>query len=473
MRAFLKHPAPLRLIVALAALLLPLIGQAEPTRYDTEYPTIGYGGKAQHNEIERLQDRLDRGDVKLEFRGVRGYLDSVLKLLDIDPSSQVLVYSKTSLQVDHISAATPRAIYFNDDTYVAWVQNSQTLELAVMDDNLGPVFYTLHNAPDGSTTFDRESSRCLTCHDRFAMAGGGVPQFLLDSAVVDTDGIVIGDTTPVETDDKTPLTQRWGGWYVTGVPDGLKHLGNIQIRRGATTSQHSGGTLRNLDQLLNTAPYVRGSSDVVALLVLEHQLLIKNLITRLNYKARTWLASPTAGENPDPAGNSGPAHGTKSTAMSDDQAYAAASAQTHTRIRGMVEQLVRAMLFTDAVTYPNPLSGTSGYDKWFASQGPRDAKGRSLREFDLQTRLFKYPLSYVIYSDAFDALPSYVKSQVYQRLHAILSGEDHSAAYSKLTAEQRKSILDILTATKSDFAANTRVAGSTPARLAGETPPSS
>jgi len=457
MRAFPESPARLRLIIALAALILPMTGRAEPTRYDTEYPTIGYGGKAQHNEIERLQDRLNRGEVKLEFRGVRGYLDSVLKLLDIDPSSQVLVYSKTSLQVDHISAATPRAIYFNDDTYVAWVQNSETLELAVMDDNLGPVFYTLHNAPGGAAAFDRQSSRCLTCHDRFAMAGGGVPQFLLDSAVVDTDGIVIGDTTPVETDDKTPLTQRWGGWYVTGVPDGLKHLGNMQIRRGAATAQHSGGTLRNLDGLLDTAPYVRGSSDVVALLVLEHQLLIKNLITRLNYKARTWLAEQN----------------TQGVAHSEDQAYAAAPEQTQKRIRGMTEQLVRAMLFTDAVTYPSPLSGTSGYDKWFASQGPHDAKGRSLRDFDLQTRLFKYPLSYVIYSGAFNALPSYVKSQVYQRLHAILSGEDPSPVYSKLTAEQRKSILDILTATKSDFASATRLAGARPAQLAGETPPAS
>jgi len=446
MQTIRKSPVQLRLIIALAAVLLPLIGQAEPTRYDTEYPTIGYGGRARYNEIERLQDRLDRGEVKLEFRGQRGYLDSILKLLNIDPSSQVLVYSKTSLQVDHINAATPRAIYFNDDTYVAWVQNSETVELSVMDDKLGPVFYILRNAPGGPTSFDRQSSRCLTCHDRFAMAGGGVPQFLLDSAVVDTDGIVIGDTAPVETDDKTPLTQRWGGWYVTGVPDGLKHLGNMQIRRGASAPQRSGGTLRNLNGLLDTAPYVRSSSDVVALLVLEHQLLIKNLITRLNYKARTWVA---------------------------DQAYAAVPEQTQKRIRGMVEQLVRAMLFTDAVTYPSPLAGTSGYDKWFASQGPHDANGRSLREFDLHTRLFKYPLSYVIYSDAFNALPSYVKSQVYQRLHEILSGEDHSPAYSRLTADQRKSILEILTATKADFASATRVAGSAPARLAGSTPPSS
>ena len=187
-----------------------------------------------------------------------------------------------------------------------------------MDDNLGPVFYTLHNVQGGNVAFDRQSSRCLTCHDRFAMSGGGVPQILLDSAVVDTDGIVIGDTAPVETDDKTPLDQRWGGWYVTGIPDGLKHLGNMQIRRGAARAHASGGTLRNLDGLLDTTPYVRGSSDVVALLVLEHQLLVKNLITRLNYKARTWLADSS-----------------KSAARSEDQAYAAASPQTQKRIRGM------------------------------------------------------------------------------------------------------------------------------------------
>ena len=102
-------------------------------RYDYDYPDIGYGEQANQNAVARLQARLDRGEAKLAFDPTRGYLDSVLKELAIDASSQTLVYSKTSLQIDLIRAATPRAIYFNDDTYVAWVPHTTSIEIVTMD----------------------------------------------------------------------------------------------------------------------------------------------------------------------------------------------------------------------------------------------------------------------------------------------------------------------------------------------------
>jgi hypothetical protein len=182
-----------------------------PLRYDVDYPTIGYADPPHHNAIARLQERLERGETQLEFKGPRGYLDSLLKALGIDPSSQVLVYSKTSLQIDWINAATPRAIYFNDDAYVAWVQGSDLLEMSVMDDDVGAVFYTLPNREAATPPFERQTSQCLTCHDTFAMAGGGVPRFLIASTVVDTEGIALQDETSHETDDQTPLADRWGG----------------------------------------------------------------------------------------------------------------------------------------------------------------------------------------------------------------------------------------------------------------------
>src|SRR5262245_43425520 len=160
-------------------------------RYDTDYPAIAYGDMPRANPIARLQERLDRGEVKLEFRGPRGYLDSMLRALDIDPSSQVLVYSKTSLQIDVIGPATPSAIHFNDDTYVAWVQGSVLLELSAMDNERGAVFYTFRNRHDDPGPMQRETSRCLSCHDTFSMTGGGVPRFLFASTLVDTDGVAL------------------------------------------------------------------------------------------------------------------------------------------------------------------------------------------------------------------------------------------------------------------------------------------
>jgi hypothetical protein len=148
--------------------------------YDRDYPFIHYSGTPEHNEIARLQQRLNDGAVKLAPTAQHGYLESVLAALHIDPDSQTLVFSKTSLQIDVITAATPRAIYFDDDTYVAWVQQSGILEIVTMDADRGPVFYT-PSAADSSAQPARETLRCLTCHDIFAEMGGGVPHFLFES----------------------------------------------------------------------------------------------------------------------------------------------------------------------------------------------------------------------------------------------------------------------------------------------------
>lgn len=152
--------------------------------YDTEYPAVGYAATPTQNAIARLQTRLERGELKLEFQPPRGYLDSLLRALNIHPSSQTLVYSRTSLQTGSIRAATPRAIYFNDETYVAWVQGSREIELGTMDASLGQVFYTLQNRGGAQTRFVRETLRCLSCHDTYSLSGGGVPRFLLMSSYV-------------------------------------------------------------------------------------------------------------------------------------------------------------------------------------------------------------------------------------------------------------------------------------------------
>jgi hypothetical protein len=142
--------------------------------YDWDYPFIHYSDAPEHNEIARLQKRLSDASVKLVPTAQHGYLESVLAALHIDPDSQTLVFSKTSLQIDFISAATPRAIYFDDDTYVASVQQSGILEIVTMDADRGPVFYTL-SATGSTPDLARETLRCLTCHDTFAEMGGGVP----------------------------------------------------------------------------------------------------------------------------------------------------------------------------------------------------------------------------------------------------------------------------------------------------------
>ena len=425
-------------------------------RYDMEYPQIGYSDTPTHNAFARLQERLDKGEVKLEWKAPRGYLDSVLAALDIDPSSQSLVFSKTSLQINWISEKTPRAIYFDDENYVAWVDGAPTLEMMGVDSEKGPVFYTLDNRnPTAAVRLDRETLRCLNCHDSFSLSGGGVPHFLMVSTNAGVEGDVAQRSASIDTSDSTPMKDRWGGWYVTGHDGNQPHLGNIVIRSQQDLDridQLRRPDIDTLKGLFDTQPYLTDKSDVVALVVLAHQVTIHNLITRANYKSRRFVTHEI-----DPAQNPSPT-------------WADFSPKMRKVMKAILEPLVRGLLNADAAPFTAPMAGNSGYDAWFQKQGPKDPRGRSLREFDLKTRLFKYPLSYLIYSDGFEGLPDYAKRYIFTRLAEILRGQDQSPAFAKLSATDRKAILEILTATDVAFA---KLAASTPPQPAGSSATSS
>jgi hypothetical protein len=211
---------------------------------------------------------------------------------------------------------------------------------------------------------------------------------------------------------------------VTGQSGNQVHLGNIQVndvQELVHLEQVRRGNLDTLHELFDTAPYVTDKSDIVALLVLQHQVDVQNLITRVNFEVRTALAKEL-------------------------------SEKTRAQLKSYMDALVDAMLFVDAAPFTGKITGDSGFDRWFESRGPRDRRGRSLRDLDLSTRLFKYPLSYVLYSAEFDGLPEYAQHYIYSRFAAVLSGRDQSDAYSQLTPEDRKAILEIITATKPAFA---------------------
>jgi hypothetical protein len=405
-------------------------------RYDSEYPQIGYSDTPTHNAIYRLQQRLDKGEVKLEWKAPRGYLDSILPLLKIDPSSQSLVFSNTRLQIRWISDQTPRAIYFNDETYVAWVDNAPHLELVAVDAVMGPVFYTIDNRNPAAAHIERETLRCLNCHDSFSLSGGGVPHFLMVSTNAGVEGDRAQRSAAIDTTDSTPMKDRWGGWYVTGHDGNQPHLGNIVIRSPDDLDHLDKLRKPDIDTLqglFDTTPYLTDKSDVVALVILAHQVTIHNLITRANYKSRRLVGHEMdLNQNPNPTWND-------------------FSPRVQKGMKSIVEPLVRALLHADAAPFAGPMKSTSGYDAWFQKQGPKDPKGRSLRDLDLKTRVFRYPLSYLIYSDGFEGLPDYVKQYVYTRINEVLRGQDQSPAFARLSADDRKAILEILSATKPAF----------------------
>jgi hypothetical protein len=404
--------------------------------YDRDYPFIHYSEPPERNEIARLQKRLNDGSLKLTPTAQHGYLEPMLAALGIDPDSQTLVFSKTSLQIDVIDAAAPRAIYFDDDTYVAWVQRTGILEIVTMDADRGPVFYTL-SAADSIPQLSRESLRCLTCHDTYAEMGGGVPHFLFESTYDVQGGRLIPDAVARETTDETPIAQRWGGWYVTGKDGGAFHLGNIQTpadRAPVNIEKAKRGSVATLNALFDTSRYLRNTSDIVALLILEHQVTVHNEIVHANYKSRVLL------ERMQPDSDAATLH------------WAQLTPQLQGRYELMLRPLLDALVMANAAPLPRAVTASNEFAARFQGRGPKDASGRSLRQLDLDTRVFRYPLSYLIYSEGFDALPLFVREHVYAKLAQILRQPDPGAPYSSRSAADRQAAFDILAATKPEFA---------------------
>ncbi|HUF71696.1 MAG TPA: hypothetical protein VMR74_02235 [Gammaproteobacteria bacterium] len=380
--------------------------------YDNEYPEIRYARSAPQGRLGRLAEAVESGAAELAYDDGRGYLDAVLEALAIDPSSQVLVFSRTSLQTRNISPETPRAIYFNDDSYLAWIPGARTIEIAGYDPDLGPVFYTLLQDRRTEPAMERELGACLRCHDTYSLSGGGVPRFLLGSGYTGTEGELVSHEAWILTSQATPLRSRWGGWYVTGRHGDARHLGNIVVERAEDLQDLEALRVGNVDELgglFDTSSYLRPTSDIVALMVLEHQIEVQNLISRLRFES--------AGRPPGESAGSVDRH---------------------------IEGLVRAMLTVDAIELPAPIQGGSGFSESFQARGPFDLSGRSLRELDLDTRLFRYPMSYLIYSDAFAALPDGARRAVYARIREILTAVPGEDAFTSLTREDRAAVAQIL-----------------------------
>lgn len=423
----------------LVALLVPSVALAAlQLRYDREYAVIEYSTATATDRVTRLRQEIAGGTIKLGYDAKNGYLAALLRALDIGVDSQILAFSKTSFQSERISPQAPRAIYFNDEVYVAWVQGSEVVEIAAVDANLGIVFHTLERGNGETPRFRRQTTLCLECHDSYSLTGGGVPRLIVGSGPTGETGDLASHESWHLTSHETPFERRWGGWYVTGTHGGQLHLGNLIVRGAddlSVEARVAAGNLIDLRSLIDTGPYLAEHSDIVALMVIEHQTHVQNAIIRAGWDTRRAIHQEQQ-QAPPPEGAEGAA----------PENVAAAIAQA-------TEPLVEALLMVNEAPLTGPVTGTSGFADSFAAIGPFDARGRSLRQLDLSRRLLRYPCSYLIYSDSFDGLPVPAKDYVYRRLGEVLRGADHSGRFEHLSGADRGAILEILTDTKPDFAA--------------------
>jgi hypothetical protein len=394
---------------------------------------INYSSAVMTDPVARLQERIDTGETQLDFDENHGYLKAVLDELKVLQSSQSLVFSKTSFQLRRISPRTPRAVYFSDDAYVGWVQHGDVVELSAVDPQHGAVFYTLRQEETDRPKFVRDRGNCLVCHA--SSRTQGVPGHLVRSVYSSPSGMPNFGSGTFRTNHSSPLSQRWGGWYVSGTHGRQRHMGNVVTpdrSRPEEFDREEGANVTDLAKRFDTSPYLTRDSDIVALMVLEHQTDMHNFITYANFQCR--LAQQNAE--------------IMNRALERPKDFVSDSTQR--RIASAAEKLVRYTLFVDETELTDKIQGPSKFTESFARLGPRDRKGRSLRQFDLSRRLFKYPCSYLIYSDAFRGLPKQIKDVVYRRLWEVLSGEDQSEPFSHLSKDDRVAILDILRETNCD-----------------------
>jgi hypothetical protein len=411
-----------------------LCGIGQAVAHDLEQAPIHYTKAPANNPVVRLQQRLDSSKASLAFDDHFGYLPALLNELKVPRSSQMLVFSKTSMQRHRISPRTPRALYFNDNIYIGYCQNGAVLEISAVDPQLGALFYTLEQKSDHKPKILRQDYSCLVCHG--SSQNQGFPGHLVRSVYADGQGFPILSSGTFRIDHTSPLKERWGGWYVSGTHGKQAHLGNLIVRDERAPEQIDNTPNLNATDLgrwVRTADYLTPHSDIVALMVLEHQAEMHNRITRANFLTRIALHDE--------------AELNKALGRPADQR----SELTQRRIKSACEPLVKYLLFCGEAKLDAPVKGTSDFAKEFGRHGPRDSKGRSLRDFDLKTRLFKYPCSYLIYSEAFDALPEAARSYVLNRLWNVLNGAASGNDYDHLSEDDCRAIREILVATKKNL----------------------
>jgi len=385
-----------------------------------EHPRIAYASRPTTDRVAALNQALAAGSRSLRREPQSGYLASVLDALGVPVESQLLVFSKTGVQRTYTGPHTPRAIFFNRSVVVAHVPGAPFLELAAQDPQQGVVFYTLDQTA-ASPALERRTS-CLTCH--VSAATLNVPGMIVRSNTVDEGGNVMPQFGSYDVSHETPHPDRWGGWYVTSDPLAIPyaqraHTGNITFTGGGSTSNQV------FVDWLNSAPETRGylspQSDIVALLVFDHQMRAINLLTRLNWEARVAAAGTSTAGAPDPA------------------------------IGKLANELADYLLFLSEQPPSVPLIARDGFAERLEPQALKDKQGRSLAKLDLNTRLMRYPCSYMVYSEAFDGLPEAVKQAVYARIIDVLSSPDQRVSDARVSAADRRATLEILRETKADF----------------------
>ena len=399
---------------------------------DFEQPPVSYSATTPRGQSE-LEAKLKSAALSLAA-DERGALKALLAALDVPEESQMLVFSKTSLQRRRINPERPRALYFSDSVYVGWVPGGLA-EIIMIDPQLGPVFYAfdLRAAQRGTPKLERDGD-CLRCHGGTFVRD--IPGVFARSLFTNEEGEPLLRHGTVLVDDATPFNQRWGGWYVTGYHGTEPHRGNVlSSEKGDALvfeafTQHSD----TLTKFIDPTDYLRGTSDVVALLVFEHQMTVQNSFTRANFACRRMMAYQRGLQD------------AYKEPVTEDPVYDSVKSVFASTAQDVVDR----MLFLNAAPLPHGVIGDDAFQKRFAHGAPASASGHTLKELQLWDRLFEQRCSYLIYSPMFLELPETLKTRIFERLQSALRSRDPQDRYAYLPAAEKQRIYDILVETHPD-----------------------
>jgi hypothetical protein len=397
-------------------------GQLAERRFagSIEHPAIEYASRPATDTVTRIDRRLAAGELELVAEPATRYLRAVLHALDVPVESQILVFKKTGVQAYLTSPTNPRAFYFNDSVIVGYIRGAPLIEVASLDPEQGVVFYTLAQNATARVRLVRDNG-CLSCHE--SISSLDVPGMLVRSDFAGADGRPLRQLGTFLVDHRTPFEQRWGGWYVTGTHVAMRHMGNAIVRdleQPESMITPETLNLKTVEGLFDPSGYLSARSDIVALMLFEHQMHAANLLVRVGWDARV--------------------------AQFDKKLDVAAGP-----LRDAINELVDYFLFVDEAPLTAQVTGGAGFAERFSAVGPRDRRGRSLRDLDMTTRMMRYPCSYMIYSAAFDGLPAAVRDAIYRRLWDVLSRQSQAPRYERLSGEDRRAIIEILRETKRDL----------------------
>lgn len=396
-----------------------------------ELAPIKYSERESSDAMARLGQAWESGRAMRPQGTPREILRSLLQQLGIPEESQVLVFSRTSKQGNLIRYTNPRALYFSQDDYVGYVPGGQ-IEVAATDAVLGPVFYLLDLRLVGTPEFVQRDNSCLQCHGTSRTEL--VPGLMVRSVFPDENGHPILAAGTYVTTAASPLRERWGGWFVTGSHGSFRHMGNTiaslhTVGRETNFDYEAGANWESLEGRIALANYLRPTSDIVALMVLEHQCHTQNLLTKagMEYQRLAHLQRAI-----DPEAD-----------VSDPEGMTARA------VKDSAEDLARALLFCDEFDLGEGVEGDPAFAKAFEARGKRSAEGDSLRDLRLYGRLFKNRCSYLIHSKAFGSLPSAVRDATLVRIWEALHGEEEDFAH--IEQSERDRIVAIVRETVADL----------------------